>query len=110
MVAAAMRMRYDQLDKQMVRDALEGRYSVVTDAEVPAEPRHIDVWATPLEEGASPPDYLGLLARITSGAVTVEFFTTRPAAMSSLRACSSTVSSGASCRGARRLRRSRSSG
>ena len=78
MVAAAMRTRYDHLDKKMIREALEGRYSVVTDAEVPAETRHIDVWATPLEEGASPPDYLGLLARITRGAVTVEFFHNTP--------------------------------
>jgi hypothetical protein len=78
MVAAAMRTRYDHLDKQMIRDALEECHSVVTDAEVPAETRHIDVWATPLEEGASPPDHLGLLARITSGAVTVEFFHNTP--------------------------------
>jgi hypothetical protein len=78
MVAAAMRARYDQLGKQMIRDLLEGRCSVETDAEVPADTRRIDVWVTPHEMGASPPEHLGLLGRITSGAVTLELFHNTP--------------------------------
>ena len=58
----------------MVRDALEGRCSVESDAEVPANTRRIDLWVTPHEGRASPPDHLGLLGRITSRSVTVEFF------------------------------------
>ena len=49
MVAAAMRTRFDQFGKQMVRDALEDRCSVETDAEVPADTRRIDLWVTPGE-------------------------------------------------------------
>jgi len=78
MVAAAMRARYDQLGKQMIRELLEGRCSVETDAEVPADTRRIDVWVTPHEMGASPPEHLGLLGRITSGAVTLELFHNTP--------------------------------
>ena len=37
MVAAVTRTPFDRFGKQMVRDALEGRCSVETDAEVPAE-------------------------------------------------------------------------
>jgi hypothetical protein len=78
MVAAAMRTPFDRFGKQMVRDALEGRCSVETDAEVPADTRRIDLWVTPREAGASLPDYLGLLGRITSGSVTLEFFHNTP--------------------------------
>jgi hypothetical protein len=42
-----MRTRFDQLGKQMVHDALDGRCSVETDAEVPADTRRIDLWVTP---------------------------------------------------------------
>jgi hypothetical protein len=86
MVAAAMRTRFDQFGKQMVRDALEDRCSVETDAEVPADTRRIDLWVTPHEVGASPPDDLGLLGRITSGAVTLEFFHHTPSG-EELRMC-----------------------
>ena len=78
MVAAVMRARYDWFGKQMVRDALEGRCSVETDAEVPADTRRIDLWVTPPEAGASLPDHLGLLGRITGGSVTLEFFHNTP--------------------------------
>jgi hypothetical protein len=70
----------------MVRDALEGRCSVETDAEVPADTRRIDLWVTPHETGASLPDYLGLLGRITSSAVTLEFFHHTPSG-EELRMC-----------------------
>ncbi len=78
MVAAVMRARYDWFGKQMIRDLLEGHCSVETDAEVPADTRRIDVWVTPHEMGASPPEHLGLLGRITSGAVTLELFHNTP--------------------------------
>jgi hypothetical protein len=86
MVAAAMRTRFDQFGKQMVRDALEGRCSVETDAEVPADTRRIDLWVTPCEAGASLPDHLGLLGRITRGSVTLEFFHHTPSG-EDLRVC-----------------------
>jgi hypothetical protein len=73
-----MRTRFDQFGKQMVRDALEGRSSVETDAEVPADTRRIDLRVTPRDEDASLPEYLGLLGRITSGSVTLEFFHNTP--------------------------------
>jgi hypothetical protein len=86
MVAAAMRTRFDQFGKQMVRDAVEGRCSVEPDAEVPADTRRIDLWVTPCEAGASLPDYLGLLGRITSSSVTLEFFHQTPSG-EELRMC-----------------------
>ena len=78
MVAAVIRTPFDRFGKQMVRDALEGRCSVESDAEVPANTRRIDLWVTPLEACASPPDHLGLLGRITSSSVTLEFFHNTP--------------------------------
>jgi hypothetical protein len=78
MVAAVTRTPFDRFGKQMVRDALESRCSVETDAEVPADTRRIDLWVTPREAGASLPDHLGLLGRITSRAVTLEFFHNTP--------------------------------
>lgn len=78
MVAALMRTRFDQFGKQMVREALEGRCSVETDAEVLADTRRIDLWVTPRDAGARPPDHLGLLGRIISGSVTLEFFHNTP--------------------------------
>jgi len=77
-VAAVTRTRFDQAGKQLVREALEGRCSVETDAEVPADTRRIDLWVTPREASAPPPDHLGLLGRITSGSVTLEFFHNTP--------------------------------
>jgi hypothetical protein len=78
MVAAVTRTPFDRFGKQMVRDALEGRCSVETDAEVPADTRRIDLWVTPREACASLPDHLGLLGRITSRSVTLEFFHNTP--------------------------------
>jgi hypothetical protein len=85
MVAAAMRTRYDQGGKQMMHELFEG-WLLETDAEVPAETRRIDVWATPPEAGALLPDYLGLLGRMGRGAVTFEFFHNTPSA-EDLRMC-----------------------
>ena len=78
MVAAVIRTPFDRFGKQMVRDAVEGRCSVESDAEVPASTRRIDLWVTPLEARASPLDHLGLLGRITSNSVTLEFFHKTP--------------------------------
>jgi hypothetical protein len=86
MVAAAMRTPFDRFGKQMVRDALEGRCSVETDAEVPADTRRIDLWVTPREADASLPDHLGFLGRITSSSVTLEFFHHTPSG-EELRVC-----------------------
>jgi len=73
-VTAVTRTPFDRFGKQLVRDAVEGICSVEANAEVPADARHIDLWVTPREAGASPPDHLGLLGRIISGSVTLEFF------------------------------------
>ncbi|HSR95970.1 MAG TPA: DUF4351 domain-containing protein, partial [Kofleriaceae bacterium] len=78
MVAAVTRTPFDRFGKQLVRDALEGRRSVETDAEVPADARRVDLWVGPHDAGASAPDHLGLLGRITSGSVTLEFFHNTP--------------------------------
>jgi len=78
MVAAAMRTRFDQFGKQMVRDALEGLCAVETDAEVPADTRRVDLWITPGETYTSLPDHLGLLGRISGCSVTLEFFHNTP--------------------------------
>jgi hypothetical protein len=67
MVAAVTRTPFDRFGKQMVRDALEDRCSVETDAEVPADTRRIGLWVSPREASASLPDHLGLLGRIISG-------------------------------------------
>jgi hypothetical protein len=77
-VVAVTRTPFDRFGKQLVRDALEGRCSVETDAEVPADTRRIDLWVTPREASARLPDHLGLLGRITSGSVTLEFFHNTP--------------------------------
>ena len=86
MVAAVTRTRFDQAGKQLVRDALEGHCSVETDAEVPADTRRIDLWVTPREASAPLPDHPGLLGRITSGSVTLEFFHNTPSG-EELRVC-----------------------
>ena len=78
MVAAVTRTPFDQFGKQLVRDALEGHCSVESDAEVPADSRRVDLWITPDDAGASPPDHLGLLGRISCGSVTLEFFHNTP--------------------------------
>jgi hypothetical protein len=72
------RTPFDRFGKQLVRDALEGRCFIETDAEVPADTRHIDLWVTPRDASASLPDHLGLLGRIISGCVTLEFFHNTP--------------------------------
>ena len=77
-MVAVMRARYDRFGKQVIRDLLEGRCSVETDAEVSADTRRIDVWITPYEMSTSPPDHLGLLGRITSGASRSSSSTKRP--------------------------------
>lgn len=72
------RTRFDRFGKEMVRDALEDRCIVETDAEVPADTRRVDLWVRPREAGAPLPDHLGLLGRITSRSVTLEFFHNTP--------------------------------
>jgi hypothetical protein len=70
----AVRTRFDQFGKQMVRTALEIHGSVETDAEVPADARRIDLWFVPAESRVPVPDYLGWLGRMTGGPSTLEFF------------------------------------
>ncbi|TMQ12841.1 MAG: hypothetical protein E6J90_30210, partial [Deltaproteobacteria bacterium] len=77
---------FDRLGKELVRDAVEGRCSVESDAEVPASARHIDLWVTPREGYASPPEDLGLLGRIINSSVTLEFFHNTPSGPE-LRTC-----------------------
>jgi hypothetical protein len=74
MVAAVTPTPFDRFGKEMVRDAVEGRCTVESDAEVPANTRRIDLWITPREDCASAPDPFGLLGRITSAPVTLELF------------------------------------
>jgi hypothetical protein len=78
MVAAVTRTPFDRLGKDLVREALEGHCAVESDAEVPASTRRIDLWVTPREASASSLEHLGLLGRITSGSVTLEFFHNTP--------------------------------
>jgi len=78
MVAAVIRTPFDRFGKQMVRDAVEDCCSVESDAEVPTNTRRIDLWVTPREACAPPPDHLGLLGRITTSSVTLEFFHNTP--------------------------------
>ena len=78
MVAGAMRTRFDQFGKQMIRAALEGRGPVETDAEVAADTRRIDLWFMP-DPGRGPvPAHLGLLARIAGRPSTLELFHDTP--------------------------------
>lgn len=78
MLLVAMRNRYDQFGKQMVRAAIEGHCAVETDAEVPAEARRIDLWFMPREARAALPEHLGLLGVIASRAGTIELFHSTP--------------------------------
>jgi post-segregation antitoxin (ccd killing protein) len=77
-VAAVTRTVFDQFDKEMVRTAAEIHGPVVTDAEVWAAPRRIDLWFTPDPTRAPIPEYLGLLGRIIGGPSTLEFFHNTP--------------------------------
>ncbi|MEO7731704.1 MAG: hypothetical protein ABIY55_12080 [Kofleriaceae bacterium] len=74
----AMRTRFDQFGKQMVRTALEARGPVETDAEVPADTRRIDLWFMPDPARTAAPDQLGVLGRIAGGPSTLEFFHNTP--------------------------------
>ena len=76
--AAVTPTPFDRLGKEMVRDAVEGRCTVESDAEVPASTRRVDLWITPREECSCAPDPFGLLGRITSTPVTLEFFHNPP--------------------------------
>jgi hypothetical protein len=78
MVAIAMRTRFDQFGKQLLRRALEGRGVVETDAEVSVETRRSDVWFTPGSDSGEDVGYLGLLDRMTRSASTVELFHATP--------------------------------
>lgn len=67
-MVAAMRTRFDEFGKQMVREALKGRCNVETDVEVPGETHRIDLWVIPREADTSPDD-LGLLGMNTQDIV-----------------------------------------
>ena len=72
------RTPFDRFGKQLVRDAVEDRCAVETDAEVPADTRRVDLWITPREASAPRFNDLGLLGRILSTSVTLEFFHNTP--------------------------------
>jgi hypothetical protein len=78
MVVAVVRTPFDRLGKQMVSDAVEGRCSVESDAEVPASTRRIDLWISPHDDSPPPPAHLGLIGQITRRAATIEFFHNTP--------------------------------
>jgi hypothetical protein len=78
MLGLAMRNRFDQFGKQMVRTALEGCCTIETDAEVPAETRRIDLWFMLRGAGAALPEHLGLLGTIARRAGTLELFHNTP--------------------------------
>jgi hypothetical protein len=70
--------RFDLFGKDMVSTALEACGPVVTDAEVPADPRKVDLWFTPDSTREPVPAYLGLLARLLAGPSALEFFHNTP--------------------------------
>ena len=72
------RTRFDQFGKDMVSTALETCGPVVTDAEVPAAPRKVDLWFMPDSTREPVPAYLGLLARLLAGPSALEFFHNTP--------------------------------
>ena len=78
MVGAVTPTPFDRFGKEMVRDAVEGRCTVESDAEVSASTRRVDLWITPRAECTPTPDPFGLLGRITSTPVTLEFFDNPP--------------------------------
>jgi hypothetical protein len=73
-----MRTPYDQFGKQMLRAVLDQRGLVETDAEVPADPRRVDLWFVP--DDSRRPGWVpgGLLGRITAGPTTLELFHDTP--------------------------------
>jgi hypothetical protein len=73
-----MSNRFDQFGKDMVSTALETCGPVVTDAEVPAAPRKVDLWFMPDSTREPVPAYLGLLARLLAGPSALEFFHNTP--------------------------------
>jgi hypothetical protein len=70
--------RFDQFGKDMVSAALETCGPVVTDAEVPSDPRKVDLWFMPDSTREPVPAYLGLLARLLAGPSALEFFHNTP--------------------------------
>jgi hypothetical protein len=70
--------RFDQFGKDLVSTALETCGPVVTDVEVPADPRKVDLWFMPEPTRDPVPAYLGLLARLLSGPSALEFFHNTP--------------------------------
>jgi hypothetical protein len=70
--------RFDLFGKEMVSTTLETCGPVVTDAEVPADPRKVDLWFMPDSTREPVPAYLGLLARLLAGPSALEFFHNTP--------------------------------
>lgn len=69
---------FDQFGKDLLSTALETCGPVVTDAEVPADPRKVDLWFMPDPAREPVPAYLGLLARLLAGPSALEFFHNTP--------------------------------
>jgi hypothetical protein len=70
--------RFDYFSKDLVSTALETCGQVVTDVEVPADPRKVDLWFMPDPSREPVPAYLGLLARLLAGPSALEFFHNTP--------------------------------
>ncbi len=70
--------RFDLFGKDMVSTALEACGPVVTDAEIPADPRKVDLWFIPDPTREPVPAYLGLLGRLLAGPSALEFFHNTP--------------------------------
>ncbi len=73
-----MSNRFDYFGKDLVSTALETCGQVVTDVEVPADPRKVDLWFMPDPTREPVPAYLGLLGRLLSGPSALEFFHNTP--------------------------------
>jgi hypothetical protein len=78
--------RFDLFGKDMVSTALEACGPVVTDAEIPADPRKVDLWFMPDPTREPVPAYLGLLGRLLAGPSALEFFHNTPSG-NELAAC-----------------------
>ena len=81
-----MRNRLDRLAKDVAQAGLTAMGKVVTDAEVPGESQHADVWYEPDPARASGRERLGMLGRLAATACTIEAYSDSPSA-DEVRAC-----------------------
>jgi hypothetical protein len=81
-----MRNRFDRLAKDIAQEGMTPIGKVVTDAEVPGEAQHADLWYEPDPARASGRERLGLLGRLAATACTIEAYSDTPSA-DEVRAC-----------------------